>query len=38
MRIQGQGRLVFGFALMRARAETVNLPYGLHLLQVTFRA
>ena len=36
--MQGQGRLVFGCALMRARAGTANLPYGLHLMQVTFRA
>ena len=38
LRLQGQGRLVFGCALMRARAGTANLPYGWHLLEVTFRA
>jgi hypothetical protein len=36
--MQGQGRLVFGCALMRARAGTAHLPYWLHLLEVTFRA
>ena len=36
--MQGQGRLVFGCALMRARAGTARLPYQLHLLEVTFRA
>jgi hypothetical protein len=29
---------VFGCALMRARAGTANLPYGRHLLAVTFCA
>ena len=29
---------MFGCALMRARAGTANLPYGWHLLEVTFRA
>ena len=38
LRFQGQGRVVFGCALMRARAGTTSLPYGLHLMQVTFRA
>ena len=38
MSLQEQGRLVFGCALMRARAGTARLPYQLHLLKVTFRA
>ena len=38
LRLQGQGRLVFGCALMRARAGTANLPYIWHVLEVTFRA
>ena len=38
MRKQGHGRLVFGCALMRARAGTAHLPYFMHLLEVTFRA
>ena len=36
--MQGQGRLVFGCALMRARAGTARLPYLRHLVEVTFRA
>ena len=38
MWLQGQGRLVVGCALMRARAGTADLPYIWHLLKVTFRA
>jgi hypothetical protein len=38
LRLQGQGRLVFGCVLMRARAGTADLPYIWHLMQVTFRA
>ena len=38
LRLQGQGRLVFGCALMRARAGKADLPYFMHLLEVTFRA
>ena len=36
--MQGQGRLVFGCALMRARAGAADLPSSWHLLKVTFRA
>ena len=36
--MQGQGRVVFGCALMRARAGKADLPYMWHLSEVTFRA
>ena len=38
MRVHGNGRVVFACALIRARAGMVNLPYGWHLVEVTFRA
>ena len=37
-RLQGQGKVVFGCALMRARAGRAFLPYWQHLLEVTFCA
>ena len=38
LRLYGQGRLVYGCALMHARAGTSDLPYTWHLLEDTFRA
>jgi hypothetical protein len=38
MRLQGQGGVVFGCALMRARAGRAHLPYWRHLVEVIFRA